>query len=299
MTMPLTLLPAARTSVTYTTPASTSFSSTLDSVDFTSGSSVTGLTVILALSNTFAAVAPHGTCGWHRATFTLLLARSVTPVTWPGLLGGTAISMTFLTKFVDVDAPPALTTCCMFFGDAEANTSAGAPWLICAARSELAAKLTLTVVPGCAVSNCLASVVNASFSEDAASTVTVPLIAGAELDAAVELAPPAGADEGAGELGAFLLDEHPATSRTAAAAMVAPTMIRRCMGILLNDVKLDRRDIARRSMALYPARPDRCSGTSTTTFVALTEAIAITPGSSSSSSAASRLINDTIRCGPA
>src|SRR5215468_4244080 len=135
-------------------PASTSLSSTLDRVDFTSGSRVTGLTVMLAFLNTSAATEPQGTCGSHSATLTLLLARSV-----------------------DLDAPPALTTCCMFFGDAEANTSAGAPWLICAARSELAPKLSLTLLPGWALSNCLASVVNASFNEAAANTVTVPLTA--------------------------------------------------------------------------------------------------------------------------
>src|SRR5215471_2274613 len=91
--------------------------------------------------------------GLHSATLTLLFARSVTLVTWAGLLGGTATSITFLTKFVDVDAPPALMTCCMFFGDAEANTSAGAPWLICSARSELAPKLSLTWLPGWSLSN--------------------------------------------------------------------------------------------------------------------------------------------------
>src|SRR5215471_18174186 len=194
-------------------PASTSFNSTLDKVDFTSGSRVTGLTVILAFVNTSAATAPHGTCGSHSATLTLLLARSVTLVTLAGLLGGTATSMTFLAKFVEVDAPPALMTCCMFFGDAEANTSAGAPWLICSARSELAPKLSLTWLPGCSLSNCLASVVNASLSEAAANTVTVPVIdvgglpppaVGAEVD-----------DDG------DLLDEHPAASTTTAAARAA------------------------------------------------------------------------------
>jgi hypothetical protein len=82
--------------------------------------------------------------------------------------------MTFWTKFVEVAASPADTTCCIFFGDADAKTSAGAPWAICNANAELAAKLSRTLVPGCALSNCLAIVVNASESEAAARTVTVP-----------------------------------------------------------------------------------------------------------------------------
>src|SRR5215471_6660087 len=206
-------------------PASTSFNSTLDKVDFTSGSRVTGLTVMLAFLNTSAATAPQGTCGSHSATLTLLLARSVTLVTLAGLLGGTATSMTFLAKFVEVDAPPALTTCCMFFGDAEANTSAGALWLICAARSELAPKLSLTWLPGWSLSNCLPSVVNASFNEAAASTVIVPLTAAAEVG---EPAPPAAVVVGV-EPDDFLLDEHPAAVTMAAVAMTVKTMVRRCI----------------------------------------------------------------------
>jgi hypothetical protein len=45
----------------------------------------------------------------------------------------------------------------MFFGEAEANTSAGAPLLIWVARAELAPKLNFTVSPGWAASNCLPS----------------------------------------------------------------------------------------------------------------------------------------------
>ena len=62
----------------------------------------------------------------------------------------------------------------MFFGLAEANTSAGAPWLMFSASAELAPKLNFTVVPGWAASNCLPRVVNDSVSEAAANTVTVP-----------------------------------------------------------------------------------------------------------------------------
>src|SRR6266576_4328644 len=101
---PLTLVPAACTSVTYTTPASTLPSSTWVSTDLTSGCRVTGLTVILAFLKTSAATTPHGTSGWHRATLTDDFARSLTEVTLAGLFGGTAISMMFLAKFCGVDA---------------------------------------------------------------------------------------------------------------------------------------------------------------------------------------------------
>ncbi len=62
----------------------------------------------------------------------------------------------------------------MFFGLAEAKTSAGAPELICSASAELAAKLKVTFVPGLADSNCLPSSVNVSVSEAAANTVRLP-----------------------------------------------------------------------------------------------------------------------------
>src|SRR5580704_14283662 len=110
MITPLTLLPAAITSVTYTTPASTLPSSTWVSTDFTSGWSVTGLTVIPASLNTAAATTPHGTCGWHSATLTDDLARSFTDVTCAGLLSGTATSAVFLAKSTGMAASPAVTT---------------------------------------------------------------------------------------------------------------------------------------------------------------------------------------------
>src|SRR5215469_12583646 len=172
---PLTLLPAAITSVTSTMPASTLPVSTWVSTDFTSGWSVTGLTVIPAFLNISAATTPHGTCGWHNATLTDDFARSLTDVTCPGLFGGTATSMMFFAKFCGLDAFPALTTCCMFAGAAEANTSAGAPLLICSARPELGPKLNFTVSPLCAASNCLPSWVKLPVSEAAANTVIDPV----------------------------------------------------------------------------------------------------------------------------
>ena len=71
---------------------------------------MTGLTVSLAFLKTCAATTPHGTCGWHRATLTDDFARSLTDVTFAGLLGGTATSMMFLAKFCGLDALPVVTT---------------------------------------------------------------------------------------------------------------------------------------------------------------------------------------------
>src|SRR5207248_8181161 len=172
---PLTLLPAASTSVTYTMPASTLFVSTWVSTDFTSGCSVTGFTVMPAFLNTPAATSPHGTCGWHSATLTDFFARSFTDVTFAGLSGGTATSMMFLAKFCGLDASPAEMTSCIVLGDAEAKMSAGAPLVIWASRPELGPKLNFTVSPLCAAWNCCPSLVKASVSEAAANTVIVPV----------------------------------------------------------------------------------------------------------------------------
>src|SRR5215831_1808644 len=172
---PLTLAPAAFTSVTYTMPASTLPVSTWVSTDFTSGCRVTGLTVIPAFLNTSAATTPHGTWGWHSATLTECFARSVTDLTFAGLSGGTATSMVFLAKSCGLDASPAETTSCMFAGDAEANTSAGAPLVIWVARPELGPKLNFTVSPLCPAWNCCPSLVKAPVSDAAANTVIVPV----------------------------------------------------------------------------------------------------------------------------
>jgi len=95
----------------------------------------------------------------------------------------------------------------MFFGDAEAKTSAGAPEVIWVARPELAPKLNVTFTPGCAASNRLPIAVNASFSEAAANTVIDP-------DSA------AGLDR-LGLVDAELpLGPHPATADTASPAAI-------------------------------------------------------------------------------
>src|SRR6478672_13808734 len=99
----------------------------------------------------------------------------------------------------------------MFLVAAEANTSAGAPLLICSARAELAPKLSFTVSPGWAASNCLPSSVNVPISEAAASTVIVPVCAAELLAAGADelLEPEAVLDE--------LLLEQPATAIAASA----------------------------------------------------------------------------------
>jgi hypothetical protein len=73
------------------------------------------------------------------------------------------------------DTSPASVTIAIVFGLAEANTSAGAPPVMLAARESLPPKLKVTLVPGCSSSNRFPSVVKLSFSDAAANTVTVPL----------------------------------------------------------------------------------------------------------------------------
>src|SRR6266550_3378538 len=111
---------------------------TFASVDLTSGSWVTGVMLMCALLNTLAAVAPHGTWSWQSATLTPGRARSARLVIWAGLLAGTATSIRLTANVVDEPALPADATWSMFFVAADANTSAGAPWLICVASIELA-----------------------------------------------------------------------------------------------------------------------------------------------------------------
>src|ERR1700746_1714179 len=111
----------------------------------------------------------------------------------------------------------------MFFGDADANTSAGAPLVIWVARVELAPKLKVTFTPGLAASNCLPIVVKASFSEDAANTVIDPDSAADEdADAAAAGLLELGDDEAPVLL--LLLDEQPA--RAVIPARLAATAAR-------------------------------------------------------------------------
>src|SRR3954471_4676084 len=88
---PLTLSPAALTSVTYTTPASASPDSTFVSTSVTACSSLTGLIVTPEDFSPFWAAEPHGTSGAHSTTLAPGLARSCRDLTPAGLSGGTAI----------------------------------------------------------------------------------------------------------------------------------------------------------------------------------------------------------------
>ena len=103
----------------------------------------------------------------------------------------------FLANAVGPLAAFASTTCCMFFCEADAKTSAGAPCVICWARVELAPKLKVTVVPGFAAWNALPIAAKDSFRDAAASTVMLPC-APAPPDAGepdpAALAPPPQAD---------------------------------------------------------------------------------------------------------
>jgi hypothetical protein len=109
----------------------------------------------------------------------------------------------------------------MFFGAAEANTSAGAPLVISVARPELGPKLNFTVSPGWAASNCFPSWGKVPISDDAAKTVIVPVAVAGLVALAV-----AGADAG------LLVLEHAAsahapsaTARTVKRRISAPTCL--------------------------------------------------------------------------
>lgn len=94
----------------------------------------------------------------------------------PGLPLGTAIASLFFANVLGASVIVLVSvTCFMFAGAAEANTSAGAPWLSCWASAELPPKLNLTFVPGWAASKSSPSWVNVSVSDAAANTVTSPV----------------------------------------------------------------------------------------------------------------------------
>src|SRR5215469_43410 len=138
MGTPVALLSLALTSVTYTMPASASPRLTLVTTPPTFCSSLTGLTVTPAFLNMAWATAPHGTAGAQTTTLTFGLARSLTDLIFWGLPDSTMISPVLLVKVCGVpEASPALVTVSMFAGAAEANTSAGAPWVIEVASEEL------------------------------------------------------------------------------------------------------------------------------------------------------------------
>src|SRR4051794_5934184 len=107
-------------------PASTTLFSTAVSVVATSGSKVLGEAVIPALASIVFAAAPHGAVG-SQATYEAS-ERLSTPVTLPGLLGGTAIISVFVANRVGLSAvSPAVSTIDMLASSAVAMTSTGAP----------------------------------------------------------------------------------------------------------------------------------------------------------------------------
>src|SRR5690606_33433812 len=194
------------TSVWYTSAASTSPRITRDRAARTSCSSVTGVSSTPAASSAVAAAAPHGTCAAHRATVTPGSARSARPVMPSGLPAGTAMTSWLRVNVTGAPAlPPASVTVCIVAGLAAANTSAGAPSLICWANVELPAKLNVTDTSGCASSNCSPSWVNESVSDAAANTTNSPL--------SWLVAAPPGSGDGGGSPSA-----QPATARHATSA---------------------------------------------------------------------------------
>ena len=95
-----------------------------------------------------------------------------------GFPGGVTMVRVFEAKLTgSLVSRPASTALVMLFVSAEVNTSAGAPWVSWATRSEEPAKLNVTDVPGLSFSKRVPSSVNVDLSEAAANTVTSPVMA--------------------------------------------------------------------------------------------------------------------------
>jgi hypothetical protein len=140
------------------------------------------------------------------------LVRSARVLTPFGLPLGTAMTSWFLTKTTGAPAAsPASVTVFIVVGLAAANTSAGAPEVICWARPELPPYEKVTSRWGFCASKSLPILSNDSVSDAAASTVSLPVALVPALEP-VELEPPAGASELA------LLSPQPAVARTAVTA---------------------------------------------------------------------------------
>ena len=107
---------------------------------------------------------------------TLALVRSAREWMPSGFPGFTTISNELRAKITGVPSmSPDFCTVCMSPGEAEANTSAGAPCWIWVASVPDEPKLKATVVAGWMDRNVVASWVNAAVSEDAAETVIDPV----------------------------------------------------------------------------------------------------------------------------
>ena len=80
--------------------------------------------------STFSVAEPHGTWGAHTTTCVPGLARSAKEAMPLGFPGGVTMVRVLVAKLTGSPATrPASTALVMFFVSAEANTSAGAPWV--------------------------------------------------------------------------------------------------------------------------------------------------------------------------
>ena len=132
-------------------------------------SSLTGVSSTPAASAAFCAAAPHGTSGAQTTSFTSLLVTSESAAMPSGLSGATAIWRVLVAKFSGSwPSRPSAVSFSMLATSAEANTSAGAPSWICAARSDEPPKLNSTSTPSWSASNSSPSCSKVLVSEAAA-----------------------------------------------------------------------------------------------------------------------------------
>src|SRR5262245_27568241 len=112
------------------------------------------------------------------------LARSATPVMPSGLSGATMIVNRLVAKITgSVPFRPASVSLSMFAMSAEANTSAGAPSVICCTSAEEASKLNVADASGFAAVKASPTSVNDSVNDVAANTVMSPSTPAAAVDA--------------------------------------------------------------------------------------------------------------------
>src|ERR1700736_5259182 len=164
--------------------------------------------------------------------------------------------------------PGATAISCLFLVSADANTSAGAPWVIWVTRALEPAKLYVNVRPELAAVSFVLAALNAPVSDAAANTLSEPVSAAAVVGGAPVV------DVFAVDVLVDELDEQ-APSNRANTATIGATLRRARVGMNRTS--------------------SHCCGISTTTLVDFTEATANTPGASLSSSAASRLMSETTR----
>src|SRR5271165_3504667 len=108
----------------------------------------------------------------HTATLSPGRFRSTNDVIFLGLPGATAMASLFDAKLTGFPATrPAWVTLAMFGRSPAANTSALAPSVNCAARSDDPAKMNSTDVPGLSDLNCLPISLKLLISDDDANTV--------------------------------------------------------------------------------------------------------------------------------